>query len=228
MSQHQKRERCATANEKRRCKHSPLLAASHLVLLIPTAHQAFAMRKILVGAQLSLDGIMQAPGGKTEDPSLVARPMKSLPPTGPTTTRMAMMAASSNCFAESRSTSCRARPASIQVGQARYFFAALTMFGVCAKKVAQTLSRRVAPSSYTHSSRTTWWMPSARSRCRSFSGRGRTFLPTSQRRIATGSPGRAYQTLASWSCTTIGRARSRPPMSRSIRPATRNAHGKNA
>ena len=69
MSQHQKLERFATIDEKRRCKHLPLLAASPLVLLILTTHQAFPMRKILVGAQLSLDGIMQAPGGTIEDPS---------------------------------------------------------------------------------------------------------------------------------------------------------------
>ncbi len=27
------------------------------------------MRKIIVGAQVSIDGIMQAPGGPTEDPT---------------------------------------------------------------------------------------------------------------------------------------------------------------
>ena len=27
------------------------------------------MRKIIVGAQLSMDGVMQAPGGPTEDPT---------------------------------------------------------------------------------------------------------------------------------------------------------------
>ena len=27
------------------------------------------MRKIIVGAQVSMDGIMQAPGGPTEDPT---------------------------------------------------------------------------------------------------------------------------------------------------------------
>ena len=28
------------------------------------------MRKIIVGAQVSMDGVMQAPGGPTEDPPL--------------------------------------------------------------------------------------------------------------------------------------------------------------
>ena len=71
---------------------------------------------------------------------LGARPMKSLPLTGPTTTRMPSLAASPNCFVESQSTSYRVRQTSTQVGQAPHCFAALTTFGVCAKQMARTSS----------------------------------------------------------------------------------------
>lgn len=53
-------------------------------------------------------------------------------------------------------------------------------------------------------------------------------LPTVQRRTVTRSPDRACQTPASWSHTTSARARSRPPMLRSIRLAIKNGRARNA